>query len=224
MKIAVIGDIHGKIGKLQKIMDDLENKDYDIIVSQGDFTDMFDITPNFTQLEIADVVIQKLMIPKKPVLCVPGNHDPFEILDIFEEYGVNAHHKASVFGGITFVGWGGAETPFNTLFEPTEDDTKEALDALLKDIKKPWIFITHAPPKGTSLDKLEKKHVGSAEIAKVIDKNVPILNISAHIHENRGVDMIGKTTIFYPGPAYSGYYGIVTVEGSKVHCETLKTV
>ncbi|MBN1896539.1 MAG: metallophosphoesterase [Candidatus Aenigmarchaeota archaeon] len=224
MRIAVIGDIHGKIGKLQKIINDLENKDYDIIVSQGDFTDMFDITVDFTQLEIADVVIQKLMIPKKPVLCVPGNHDPFEILDIFEEYGVNAHHKVSVFGGITFVGWGGAETPFNTLFEPTDDDTKEALDVLLKDIKKPWIFITHAPPKGTSLDKLEKKHVGSAEIAKVIEKKTPILNISAHIHENRGVDMIGKTTIFYPGPAYSGYYGIVTVEGSNVYCETLKAV
>ena len=33
------------------------------------------------------MVVQKLLIPNKPLLCVPGNQDPFEIVEMFNEYG-----------------------------------------------------------------------------------------------------------------------------------------
>lgn len=223
MKMVVIGDVHGKVEKLQEIMDDIHDKEFDLIISQGDFTDMFDVTPDFTQIEIADIIIQKLLICGKPVLCVPGNHDPFEILDVFEEYDVNIHHKNLKINGISFVGWGGAETPFNTHFEPSEEDTEEALGKLVSDVKNPWILITHAPPKDTILDKVDKnEHVGSSAITGIIKRKKPILAISAHIHENSGVDHIGKTQVFYPGPAYSGYYGLVTIDKNRVKCETLR--
>jgi Icc-related predicted phosphoesterase len=223
MRILIIADIHGKFGMLQKIIEDVNKEDFDFIISQGDFTDMFDGAQDFTQLEIADIVLQKLLILGKRLLCVPGNHDPYEIVDIFEEYGVNLHHKTTKIGDITFVGWGGADTPFNTHFEPSEEETEEALTGLLKGMKGKWALVTHAPPKDTKLDLVRKgMHVGSAALRKIITKSKPVFAVCAHIHENRGTERMGSTTVFYPGPAYEGYYGFVSVEKRKVKCEMRK--
>jgi hypothetical protein len=225
MKILVIADIHGKYEVLQKIMDAAAREQFDIIIAPGDFTDMFDIPPNFTQLDIADIVVQKLLIPNKPLFCLLGNHDPYEILEVFDDYGVNMHEKILRSGGYEIAGWGGAITPFNTLFEPTEEETQAALERMAGKIHGDWILVTHAPPKGTSLDALKsKEHVGSEAIRKIIAAKKPLLAISAHIHENSGTDKIGATTVFYPGPAYSGFYGIVTIEGKSVECRIKKAV
>ncbi len=224
MRILVIADIHGKFRILQKIIDDIIDEEFDAIISQGDFTDMFDVVPNFTQMEIADIVLQKLMIPKKRLLCVPGNHDPYEILDVFEDYGINLHQKKETLGGLVFVGWGGADTPFNTHFEPTEEETEEALKTLLKGNKGKWALVTHSPPKNTSLDLVKPKtHVGSAAVRRTIMKKKPLFAVCAHIHENRGVERVGETTVFYPGPAYKGYYGFIDTDMKKVNCEIKKT-
>ena len=221
MRILVIADIHSRFDMLQKIMDEVRDENYDIIVSQGDFTDMFTTTTNFTQMEIADVIVQKLMIPNKPLFCVPGNHDPYELLDIFDDYGINLHQKKTDTNGFTMIGWGGADTPFRTNFEPTEEETMDVLKGLLVGVGGEWILVTHAPPKGTKLDIVDKKkHVGSESIRKIIEKKQPLLALCAHIHENNGTDKIGKTTIFYPGPAYSGYYGFVDIENNTVICKT----
>ncbi len=223
MRILVIADIHGKFQTLQRIIDETAGDNYDLIISPGDFTDMFDGTPDFTQMEIADIVLQKLMIPNKKLICVPGNHDPYEILDVLEEYGINIHQKTRKIENLMFVGWGGAKTPFNTHFEPSEEDTEEALAGMLKDVRGRWVLITHAPPKNTTLDIVKpKKHVGSAAIRKVIREKKPILVFSAHIHENSGKEKIGGTTLFYPGPAYEGYYGFVDIVKNKVSCEIKK--
>jgi Icc-related predicted phosphoesterase len=223
MRILIIADIHGKFNVLQKIMEDVEGEHFDLIISQGDFTDMFDKMQNFTQMEIADIVLQKLMIPRKRMLCVPGNHDPYEIVNMFEDYGVNLHHKTKTVAGLTFVGWGGADTPFNTHFEPTEEETEEALAGLLKEKKGTWALVTHAPPKDTKLDMVKPgNHVGSAAIRRIITRNKPLFALCAHIHENRGTEKIGKTQVFYPGPAYEGYYGFVGTDKKTVTCEIKK--
>jgi uncharacterized protein len=223
MKIAVIADVHGKYTVLQSIMEEVREAGVDLIIAPGDFTDMFESVHDFSQMEIADMVVQKLLVPGRKVFCVPGNHDPYEIVDVFQDYGVSLHNKVKKVGNISFVGWGGAETPFNTTFEPTEEETSEALGKLLKKMKGPWVLVTHAPPKGTILDVVGgNKHVGSASIKKTIKEKKPLLAISAHIHENKGVAKVGRTTIFYPGPAYAGFYGIVTIGSGGVECHTKK--
>jgi Icc-related predicted phosphoesterase len=218
MRILVVADVHGKFEILQKIMDDVEDEQFDMIIAPGDFTDMFDVPTNFSQMDVADIVIQKLMIPNKPLLCIPGNHDPYEILDVFEDYGTNMHNKTKEISDMVFVGWGGAATPFNTLFEPSEEETEEALNALLKNVSGNWVLVTHSPPKGTILDMVKDKHVGSAGVKKIIEKRQPVVAISAHIHENSGTDNVGKTPVFYPGPAYKGYYGFVEITNGKAEC------
>jgi Predicted phosphoesterases, related to the Icc protein len=48
-----------------------------------------------------------------------------------------------------------------------------------------------------------KIHVGSKAVAKMIQKYQPLLGLHGHIHESRGVQKIGKTTIINPGSEYS---------------------
>jgi Icc-related predicted phosphoesterase len=224
MKILVIADIHGDMDKLKKLVDETKLGDIDLVICPGDYTDMFETPKEFSQVDIANLLIQKLLSIKKPLLAVPGNHDPYEILEFLEDYGINLHGKKKTVLGTDFVGWGGAPTPFNTNFEPSEEETKEALDKLASQIKPGnFIMITHEPPKDTKLDAVGGgKHVGSPIIRKFIETARPVLVISAHIHESQGEDKIGSSILFYPGPLFDGYYGIVDIEGKNIKCEVRK--
>ena len=220
MKIAVVADMHGDFVALSAVMDAVKNKNPDLIICPGDITDMFNIPKEFSQMDIANIVVHKLLIAGKMLFCLPGNHDPYEIIDVFSEFNANLHCEVREACGIQFIGWGGAETPFNTLFEPSEEELAESLARLRKTAGRQFILVTHAPPKNTKIDMVaDGSHVGSAALRKFIEKEQPVLAISAHIHESQGIDNIANTTLFYPGPAYDGFYGIVVVDGSKVSCK-----
>lgn len=222
LKIMIIADIHGEFERFSRIIDKVERNDFDLVICPGDFTDMHNTPEGYSQNDIAEIVVQKLMSMGKPLLCVPGNHEPYEILEIFDEYGVNLHGRVKKVKGHEFVGFGGAATPFNTKFEPTEEEIKNALNRAVKGIKGKFILVTHNPPYGTKLDTTETgEHVGSTAVREFIEKNKPVLAISAHIHEAGGVDKIGDTTIFYPGVAYEGLYGMVEI-GKDIKCEIKK--
>ena len=223
MKILVIADMHGYSEDISKFFSKINAKDFDLIISPGDFTDMFNQPPGFTQHNVADINLQKLVSFGVPLLCVPGNHDPYEIIDAFEEYDVNLHGKIKKLMGETFVGWGGALTPFHTAFEPTEEETREALESVGKKINSDFILVLHNPPKDTRLDRMANGvHVGSPAIRKFILEKKPKLVISAHIHESRGEEHLGESLLFYPGPFYAGIYGIITIEGKNIKCEIRK--
>ncbi len=217
MKLLIIADIHGQYKKLDPILDSVSN-DIDAILCPGDFTDMFDIPVGFTQLDIATIVLQKLLSLKKQLFCVPGNHDPHEILELFDEMGANLHNKNQKLNGLVFAGYGGASTPFNTLFEPTEQEVAAGLAKF-----KPDVLLVHAPPYDTNCDRISSgQHVGSKAIREFVQKTQPLLVVCAHIHEAAGQDVIGKTKIFYPGPAYEGWYGTVLIENGQAICQAHK--
>jgi len=222
MKMLVIADIHGDFEKLEKLVSKVRNEKYDAIICPGDFTDMFSIPKEFSQMDIADLILQKLLALNMPLLCVPGNHDPYEIIDLFNEYGVNLHASLMKIKDMPFIGWGGALTPFNTIFEPSDEETGEALKSLGSRVEpSQFILITHDPPKNTNVDKTSSgNHVGSLVVRSFIENNKPILAISAHIHEASGMDQLGETKIFYPGALFMGKYGVVSIEEKKVTCET----
>ncbi len=221
MKILVIADIHGHSDRLEKVLAGIDLKGIDLVICPGDFTDMFSSQKEFSQLDIAEVVLQKLLALGKPLLCVPGNQDPYEILGLFDEYGVNLHNRDVKFKGMDIMGWGGAPTPFNTIFEPSDEETRKVLDRMGSKVKPDsFLLVVHDPPKNTKVDLVEAgKHVGSPVIRKFIERKKPLLAISAHIHEAGGLDSIGSTQVFYPGPVFEGWYGVVTLEGKTVKCE-----
>ncbi len=221
MRILVLADIHSRLDKLDEVLEKAGKERVDLVVCAGNLTDCFDSPLDLEQVDVADMVVQKLLLLKKPLLCIPGNHDPYEVVDLFEEYGINIHSKARMVSGIEFIGFGGAETPFRTVFEPTEAEVKEGLDYNSKKLEAgKFVLVVHNPPKDTKLDKiLSGEHVGSKSIREFILAKKPALCISAHIHEGAGEDKLGGTVLFYPGPVINGKYGIVEIEGNKVKAE-----
>ncbi|MBN2101832.1 MAG: metallophosphoesterase [Candidatus Aenigmarchaeota archaeon] len=222
MKFLILADVHGDFLKLSQIMKKEKGK-YDAIIAPGDFTDMHDIPDGFTQLEIAEIVICRMMSSKKPVFAVPGNQDPYGIMEIFKDYGINIHADSKIIDGLPIMGWGGAMTPFDTRFEPTEEETKKYINETYKEMNnEKFILVVHNPPYNTKLDMVtDKKHVGSRNIRNFIERTRPVLAVSAHIHESDGDDKIGDTTLFYPGPVFQGKYGIAEInKNGKVSCET----
>jgi Icc-related predicted phosphoesterase len=223
MKILIFADTHGEYEKAAEVLNRVRTEGIDLILCPGDFTDMFAVPEGFSQMDIADMILQKIMALKIPVLCIPGNHDPYEVLELFNEYNVNLHDKVKKVKGVHIIGWGGAPTPFNTIVEPSEEETAECLEKMYAKLKgEKFVLVVHNPPKDTNLDvAFSKRHVGSEAIRKFIEKRKPILAISAHIHEARGTDKLGSTQLFYPGALFEGYYGVAEIgPNQEVKCET----
>jgi Icc-related predicted phosphoesterase len=225
MKILIFADTHGEYEKAAEVLSRVKTEGIDLILCPGDFTDMFAVPEGFSQMDIADMILQKIMALKVPILCIPGNHDPYEVLELFNEYNINLHDKVKKVRGISLIGWGGAPTPFNTIVEPSEKETAESLEKMYSKLKgEPFILMVHNPPKDTKLDiTFSKRHVGSEAIRKFVEKRQPMLTISAHIHEARGIDKLGSSTLFYPGALFEGYYGVVEITPNmEVKCEARK--
>lgn len=217
MRLLVLADIHGKLDNLSKMVDKINEDTIDYVLCSGDFIDEYNIPHGFTLTDIIDVFVQKLLAFGKPVYCVPGNVDPVEIIDVFEEYGINIHNKKGKINKLNIIGWGGALTPFHTMFEPTEAETKKSLEKLSSGIKN-FILLLHNPPKNTKLDLVNKKHVGSVEERKFIENKKPLLVISAHIHEAAGTDKLGSSILFNPGAVSEGFYGLVEINRKSIKC------
>ena len=72
--------------------------------------------------------------------------------------------------------------------------------------KFPTIFISHDIPYNTKLDVVKdkksyayKKHLGSYTARRFCEKYQPLLCIGGHVHEGKGKDKIGKTTVINAG-------------------------
>jgi Icc-related predicted phosphoesterase len=77
----------------------------------------------------------------------------------------------------------------------------------------PLVLVSHSPPKNTRLDMVwSGEHVGSIAVRNFIEKFKPALVISGHVHEARGIDSVGETTLVNTGPALAGNYAEIRLE------------
>jgi uncharacterized protein len=114
-------------------------------------------------------------------------------------------------------------TPWNTPREVSEEKLAELIETAVKDIDdfSNVIFNFHCPPKDCTLDlapKLDTSFdpprpvttageavmvgVGSSAVREAIEKYQPLLALTGHIHESRGMMEIGRTTVVNPGSEY----------------------
>jgi Icc-related predicted phosphoesterase len=154
------------------------------------------------------------------IYMAPGNDDHFEVDQVIEdsEVIVNCNNKNVMVGDhemITFS-WTNP-TPWDTPREKSDDELEPMLEELIASVKNfsTAIFNFHAPPYGYALDLApeltadlvqaadRKVHVGSRAVAKMIEKYQPLLSLHGHIHESRGVQKLGRTTMINPGSEYS---------------------
>ena len=156
-----------------------------------------------------------------------------------------------VFGGVTLIGFGSTSSPEPLMavkrrkFESEMsfkrrckrvEFFKRALKKLEKIFSKaryPVIFLSHNSPYNTKLDKISDEHIflggkhyGSRVTRKLILKHSPMICISGHIHEGKGVDVLGKTKCMNVGSGkYSGAVVEIDTKKNKItRCKFLKKV
>jgi len=213
MKVLVLADNHNDLENMFEFLDKLKNYEFDIIVYAGDFTDV-GLPKGFSQEDIAKLLIEELMTLKKPIIAVPGNNDNLNVIKLIEKEGISIHGKGKIINDIGFYGFGGAKTPFNTSYEPSDEELKKGLERAFIEVMNTKIKfqVTHNPPLNTKIDQtLTGTHVGSQIIRNFIEKHQPIVSVSAHIHEARGIDYLNKTLLVNPGRFAEGHFVIVSV-------------
>jgi len=224
--IVIISDVHGDVENLLSYLDKIKEFKFDMIICPGDFTDV-GVPKGFTQEDVARLIIKELKMLGKGFLCVPGNVDTRGVIDILENENVSIHGRGAKFKGFGFYGFGGAKTPFQTNIEPGEEELRLGLENGWKDVKdsKDKIQVTHSPPHGTKIDVIQGGlHVGSKAVRSYIETHEPILAISAHIHEARGVDKVKNTFLINSGKFSEGYFGLINIENGLVNGRVLNLI
>jgi len=213
MKILIASDIHNDLENLLIYIEKLNELKFDVVVLPGDFIDVGWLPRGFSKEDIAEVILEEFKSLGKPMLSLPGNHDK-DVIRILEKSSIVIHGKGKIISDVGFYGFGGARTPFGTPFEPEEEEIANGLKKGYSEIRnaKIKVQVTHMPPFKTKLDIIQSgAHVGSEAIRKFIEEVQPAVAISAHIHEARGIDELGKTKLINSGRFPEGYCGLVDI-------------
>ncbi|MEZ0320034.1 MAG: metallophosphoesterase family protein [Pyrobaculum sp.] len=197
MRLLLVADVHDAVSNIRKL-----GRDYDAVIAAGDYTYK-------RTLEAAAEALLALA-EVGPVYFVPGNTDPPE-LTRFRADGVYPIHGATAALGPLVVGGvgGSLPTPFDDLFKLSEEE----IEALLKSLRPiPHILVVHNPPRGL-LDRVGGvRPVGSVAVRRYIEERQPLLSVHGHIHEDRGITVLGDTVVVNPGPLKNGYYAVAEVD------------
>jgi Icc-related predicted phosphoesterase len=218
--IAVIGDIHGELYHLKKVLDHLAALGVDALLLVGDFG-----SPEFElsrwRKDSAGPVLLKEMRRvfslveriNVPFLWVPGNHDYADV-----DLPGNCDRRLVEVAGIKVFGIGGAGPGrFGFPYEWDEDEVR-ALTVPPCDV-----VLSHAPPARTPLDKLfhAERHVGSEAVREIAERHPGVL-VCGHIHEAYGTEKVGHSLCMNVGslgdPYGSIQVGFVIYSRSRQAC------
>jgi uncharacterized protein len=136
------------------------------------------------------------------VFVIPGNHESTsQITALCEKFGFHDFHGGRMHAGeFEVIGLGYSNpTPFDTPGEYSEDELESRLHAF--DGIKPMIAICHAPPLGSSLDRITNlKHAGSRAVRDFLRREQPRYFFCGHIHEAAGAqDKLAETSAMNVG-------------------------
>jgi Icc-related predicted phosphoesterase len=198
MKVLAISDLHGSDWGVKQIHTWIDELQPELLLVCGD-------TTHFGPISFAKDFFEGLDLR---TLAIPGNCDPLDILPVLDELGVNLHEKSAEVGDETFIGFGGSNpTPFDTLFEVSDDKIYESISPLMV---KDSVLVTHAPPHGTLDGTTYSGHFGSKSLTRIIEEFHPKLSVFGHIHEARGF-IPGRPAYLNPGSAREGYGALVEI-------------
>jgi Predicted phosphoesterases, related to the Icc protein len=201
MRLLLVADVHDAAKTAERIPGN-----FDAVIAAGDFT--------YRRSLEAAVEALEALARIAPVYFVPGNTDPPELAS-YENAAVKpVHGRVLPLGPYAVGGAGGSlPTPFNDLFRVTEEELERLLQRLTP---TPQILVVHNPPRGV-LDKVGGvKPVGSAAVRRYIEERQPAMSVHGHIHEDRGLDMLGGTIVVNPGPLKEGFYAEALLDGTKI--------
>jgi len=182
------------------------------------------------------------------VMCyvTGGNDDPQDLLDLLDsihsEHVVNCEEKVvTLEGAYPMANCGYSNpTPWQTPRETDEETLEKLLENAVVGVEDftSAIFNMHVPPYDCTLDDCPKLDwstdpptpivvagvaqsapAGSTAVRKIVEKYQPLMLLTGHIHESRGLVKVGRTTVINPGSEYGeGVLRgcIITLEPGKV--------
>jgi Icc-related predicted phosphoesterase len=224
MKIAAIGCIHNEIERLPILFENIASYEPDILISVGDIADA-SFPKGFEPIDIGKIFLEEAKEYFKKVLIVPGTWDK-DLISFFQKQNVLIHGRGESIGDVGIYGFGGAQTPFNTPYEPSDKEIEEGLRKAFSEIKDKKIKIqaTHAPPFNSTLDLVGNKHVGSLAVRKIIEEFSPQVAICAHIHESVGKDFIKNSLAINVGKFTEGYFGLIEIKNDSINAEIVSLI
>jgi Icc-related predicted phosphoesterase len=205
VKILGFSDFHNRIGSVRQASRIVSLEHPDIVVVAGDLANV--------DMRGAKYILEELSKVSSKVLFVPGNMDDPALANWKDDDRVIClHGKRILQSGVWFIGLGGAvSSHFRTPFEFDEAEASRILARAAEPDLKPVILVSHCPPRDTELDlAFGRWHVGSKAVRSFIEENSPALVICGHIHEARGVDLIGTTSIVNVGVTARGDYASIS--------------
>lgn len=203
MRLIALADIHGSTrfaGPIGPVLDQA-----DLLVLAGDLTD-------FGGRRDAERVLAAFESVAVPIRAVPGNCDRSGVDEVLSVRSLNLDDRVEEAGMLQVAGLGGSlPCPGQTVYECTEEQMEARLHRLGASLSPhlPTVLVSHQPPYDTRVDLASNGlHVGSVSVRRFIEHHQPLLCITGHIHEGRGVDRIGRTIVVNPGPFRDGSYAV----------------
>ncbi len=188
MKILAAGCLHSDINLIEKLAQQAEDENVDLVVLAGDLT--------FGEAS-TDNIVGPFVKRNKKVALIPGNHETMATADFLaKKYGVtNLHGYGLMKGDIGFFGCGGANIG---LFQLAEDDILSYLEKAHKYVKdaRKRIMVTHVHPAESRMAQFSEFVNGSTGVTDAIEKLKPDLLLCSHVHEASGLEeTIGSTKV-----------------------------
>jgi len=213
MKILAVTDIHGAYERVEAIL--AREPGCSALIIGGD------LTTNGTPDEV-ESALTRFTKSLLPVYVVAGNMDPPNLETSFSSFATSINARGVMLDDVGLFGVSGSPyTPMHTPYELSEEEIALRAHSGWKDIQaaRVKIFVPHSPPHNTRVDQIRSdQHVGSTSVRKFIEQCQPQIVVCGHIHEARGIDKIGNTTVVNCGPAMNGYYAVLTI-GKEVQAE-----
>lgn len=184
--VACVGDVHGRIDRLEAAGAWLRGHAPDLVLVTGDFG-VGAGRGSGRALEDALAALDPL---GAPVLWVPGNHDTRDL-----DGPGKVDRRLLEAAGLRVFGLGGSTpTPARLPYE-WEDQELEGLEPPACDL-----LLAHDPPAGTSLDvTVGGRHVGSRTVRRWAEAGGAEVLVCGHIHEAAGAERVGPTLCYNAG-------------------------
>ncbi|MDD4652501.1 MAG: metallophosphoesterase [Methanothrix sp.] len=220
LRILALADLHDRIDMLSR----LEGIDADLIVFCGDLH-------NGGSKESSRPAALSLARLGAPVLIVPGNMDHKDVVpDLWVQAGLQMLHRSfSRHAGLGFLGMGGivARDP-RRLGDPAryyhqDGEVYENLKAIYPKIAdtKIKIIIVHQPPRGVQDTLYNGESSGSVSLRRFVEEHQPDVVLCGHIHEARGIGLIGTTRIVNVGEMRRGFGALIDI-GNGIDVELIQ--
>jgi hypothetical protein len=204
MRIAYFVDVHGHFDAVLEALERVHPTD--VLVLGGDLTNAG--SPD--EVERAVNVLRPLAAT---VLAVAGNMDSRAIDERLVELGVSLDGRAVRLGDVGLHGVSASgPTPLATPHEVEDEELGRKAEHGHAGVAgcRLRIFCPHSPPHDTACDRLRSGvPVGSPSLRAFVERAQPDLVLCGHIHESRGEDVLGRSRIVNPGPAFAGHYALV---------------